>query len=103
MKRTLLIALLALSGCGLFHGRKAPVPDPTEVIVTGVPAGAFILIDGVQDGDAQQTGVRSRILDVSPGDHIVEIKLGDTVTYRETTYAEAHKKRYVTVLSGARN
>jgi hypothetical protein len=88
-----------LTGCSWFH-RSKPAPDRPEIIVTGIAPGAFVYVDGVQVGDAQEKSYRSRIIDVAPGDHVVEIKMGDIVTYHETAYAGPGDKRYVTVLSG---
>jgi hypothetical protein len=99
LKASLLIMLALLAGCSWFH-RSKPVPDPPEIIVTGIAPGAFVYVDGVQVGDAQDKGYRSRVINVTPGSHIVEVKMGDTVTYQETAYAGPGDKRYVTVLSG---
>ena len=99
MKISLLIVLALLAGCSWFH-RAKPVPDPPEIIVTGIAPGAFVFVDGVQVGDAQEKSYRSRIINVAPGTHIVEVKMGDTVTYHENAYAGPGDKRYVTVLSG---
>jgi hypothetical protein len=99
LKKSLFIVVSLLAGCGWFHGSK-PAPARPEIIVTGIAPGAFVFVDGVQVGDAQEKSYRSRIIDVAPGDHVVEIKMGDTVTYHETAYAGPGDKRYVTVLSG---
>jgi hypothetical protein len=37
---------------------------------------------------------------VSAGTHVVEVKVGDSVRYREDTYVAAGDKRVITVLSG---
>ena len=99
LKASLLITLALLTGCSWFH-RTKPAPDPPQIIVTGIAPGAFVYVDGVQVGDAQDKGYRSRIVNVAPGTHVVEVKMGDTVTYHETTYTGPGDKRYVTVLSG---
>jgi hypothetical protein len=99
LKAALLIVLVLLTGCSWFHRSKA-VPDRPQIIVTGIAPGAFVFVDGVQVGDAQDKGYRSRIINVAPGTHVVEVKMGDTVTYHETAYAGPGDKRYVTVLSG---
>jgi len=99
LKKSLLIMVALLAGCSWFH-RSKPVPDPPEIIVTGIAPGAFVYVDGVQVGDAQEKTYRSRIVNVTPGTHVVEVKMGDTVTYHETAYAGPGDKRYVTVLSG---
>ncbi len=99
LKKTVLIALLLLSGCGWFH-RKPPPPDPTELIVTGAPAGAVLLVDGAPAGSKAQANDRTQIIKVAPGAHLVEVKVGESVAYRENTYVAAGEKRVVTVLSG---
>jgi len=91
---------LSLSGCGWLRSGKAPHSEPPELIVTGVPAGSVLFVDGVQEAAAANPSARSRVLEVSPGEHTLEVKLGDTVVYRESTYAGPGDKRVVTVLSG---
>jgi hypothetical protein len=100
LRVSLLIVLLCLSGCW-FHRSKAPGPARPELIVTGIPSGTLVFVDGVQAGDAQEAGNRSRIIEVAPGSHIVEVRRGDTVAYRESTYVGAGDKRTITVLSGS--
>jgi hypothetical protein len=46
---------------------------------------------------------KPQVLDVTPGTHVVEVKVGDTVTYRENAYVAAGEKRLIQVLSGARD
>jgi hypothetical protein len=99
LKPTLFILLTLLAGCGWMH-RTKPAPPKPEIIVTGIAPGAFVYVDGVQVGDAQDKAFRSRIIGVAPGTHVVEVKMGDTVTYHETAYAGPGDKRYVEVLSG---
>lgn len=90
---------MLLSGCSWFH-RKAPAPDPTELIVTGAPAGSVLFIDGVQVGQPTQASNRTQILRVAAGTHVLEVKVGESVTYRENTYVDTGDKRVITVLSG---
>jgi hypothetical protein len=92
--------LALLSGCAWFHGAKPSGPKPPELIVTGVPAGAWVLVDGVQSGDAQEAPNRTRVLIVAPGTHTVEVKTGDRIVYRESTDVAAGDRRVITVLSG---
>jgi hypothetical protein len=89
-----------VSGCSWFH-RKPHAPLPAELVVTGAPAGALLLVDGAAAGQEVEAK-KPQILDVTPGTHIVEVKVGDTVTYRENTYVAAGEKRVIQVLSGAR-
>lgn len=99
LKGYLLVALVLLSGCSWFH-RKPPAPDPTLLIVTGAPAGSILVIDGAPMGQPTQAANRTQTLRVAPGAHVLEVKVGDAVTYREQTYVDAGNKRVITVLSG---
>ena len=77
-----------------------PVPDPTQIIVTGAPAGSSIFVDGSQIGQATAVNDHPRVLNVAAGTHKVEIHFGDTVVYREDTYVSLGEHRIVRVLSG---
>jgi hypothetical protein len=92
--------LACLSACSWFGSRRHELPDPTEIIVTGAPAGSFIFVDGVQTGQPTAVGDRPQILNVAAGAHKVEIHLDDKVVYREDTYVGLGEHRVVTVLSG---
>jgi hypothetical protein len=76
------------------------VPDPTEIIVTGAPAGSMVFVDGLQIGQAAALSDQTQVLNVAAGAHKVEIHLGDTVVYREDTYVGPGEHRIVRVLSG---
>jgi len=76
------------------------VPDPTEIIVTGAPAGSTVFVDGLQTGQATAINDHPRVLNVAAGAHRVEIHVGDSVVYREDTYVEVGEHRIVRVLSG---
>ena len=91
--------LACLSGCSWFH-RKPPAPEPTELIVTGAPAGSVAFLDGTQAGQATEVGNLPQVLEVAPGTHTLEVRMGDTVAYRENTYVAQGEKRVITVLSG---
>ena len=91
--------LLLVSGCSWFH-KATPVPDPTELIVTGAPVASLLLVDGVQTGHPTEASNRTQVLIVTPGAHTLEVKLTDIVVYRENTYAAPSSKVVITVLSG---
>jgi hypothetical protein len=76
-------------------------PDPPEIIVTGAPVGSLVFVDGVQTGTAAAHNDQSQVLNVAAGTHLVEIHMGDTVVYRETTYVGSGERRVVLVLSGS--
>jgi hypothetical protein len=94
------VTLACLSACSWFGSRKIQPPDPTEIIVTGAPAGSMVFIDGLQTGQAAATSDRTQVLNVAAGAHKVEIHMGDTVVYREETYVDRGERRIVRVLSG---
>jgi hypothetical protein len=97
-----LMTLACLSACSWFNSRKPPpLPNPTEIIVTGAPAGSIVLIDGVPIGQATAGNGRSRVLDVAAGAHKVEIRTGDRIVYREDTYAAIGERTVVIVKSGS--
>ena len=94
------MALLLLSACSWFHKKTPPAPVPPELIVTGVPAGSSIFIDGTPQGQVSEVNDRPQSLSVTEGTHVVEIHRGDTVVYRENIYVKNGEKRVVAVLSG---
>jgi hypothetical protein len=100
VKILVLTLAVFLSGCGWFHGAKPSAPKTPEIIVTGVPAGALLLVDGVQSGGAQEPDNRTRVISVAPGTHLLEVKMGDSVVYRESADLASGDKRVITVLSG---
>lgn len=103
MRLLALAALVFLSACSWFGWhRAAPRPDPTQIIVTGAPAGATVYVDGTPAGPPVARNDQSQILDVAPGSHKVEIHVNDAVVYREDTYVGRGEHRTVTVLSGLR-
>jgi hypothetical protein len=100
LKLSLIVLAVLLSGCSWFH-KKPVTPPPAEFIVTGAPEGSTLFVDGVQAGPAKEAGLQSQIVAVTPGTHILEVKVGDAVVYREDSDIEMGKKRVITVLSGA--
>jgi len=94
------MTLACLSACSWFGSRKHELPDPTEIIVTGAPAGSLIFVDGLQTGQPTAVGDHPQILNVAAGAHKVEIHMDDKVVYREETYVGLSEHRVVTVLSG---
>ena len=76
------------------------MPDPTQLIVTGAPAGSLIFVDGSQTGQETALSDHPQVLEVAAGVHKVEIHVGDKIVYREETYVGLGEHRVVTVLSG---
>lgn len=99
MKTLFIILLLCVSGCSWFH-RKPHAPDPTELVVAGAPVGSMVFVDGVQSGGAKEVAKQPQEVEVTPGTHVVEVRVGDTVAYRENTYIKPGEKHVISVLSG---
>lgn len=97
----LVISLSLISACSWFGAGRHRAPEPAEIVVTGAPAGALLLVDGAQIGDAALGNGHSQVIDVPPGSHRVEVKVGDRIVYREETDVAMGEHRIVTVLSGA--
>ena len=101
MKIFIFLAFTVLSACSWFHKKPPPAPVPPQLIVTGVPAGSVVFIDGAQRGQAAELNDRPQLLSVVEGTHVVEVHRGDTVVYRENIYVKNGEQRVVTVLSGS--
>jgi hypothetical protein len=101
LKILIILALAMLSACSWHPFRRHPVPEPTQLIVTGAPAGSVIFIDDMPQGQAAESNDKPQLLDVSAGTHKVEVRRGDVVVYREDTFVKSGEKRVVTVLSGS--
>jgi hypothetical protein len=101
LKILIIFALTMLSACSWHPFRRHTVPEPTQLIVTGVPAGAIIFIDDKAQGQASETNDKPQLLDVSAGTHTVEVRRDDAVVYREDTFVKSGEKRVITVLSGS--
>jgi hypothetical protein len=100
LKILFVVALLSLSACSWFHGRpKGPAPLP-ELVVTGAPAGSAVFIDDVQSGQVAEKNGKPQVLSVPAGMHMVEVRAGSTVIYREQTYVGSGDNRVINVLSG---
>jgi hypothetical protein len=98
----LLVTIALLSACTWFGWHKKPqTPDPPEIIVTGAPAGSLVFVDGVQSGQAATHNDQSQILEVTAGDHKVEIHVDGRIVYREDTYVGPGEHRVVRILSGS--
>jgi hypothetical protein len=95
------MTLAGLSACSWFAPKKAPIPDPTQIIVTGAPANSSVFIDGSQIGTPATLNDHPQVFDVAAGDHKVEIHVGDSVAYREDVYVAPSQHRVVRVLSGS--
>lgn len=99
MKTFLLLILLGLSGCSWFH-RAKPAPVSPQLIVTGAPAGSEVFVDDVKNGQTAEVNGKPQVLNVAAGSHVVEIRAGNTIIYREQTYVGGGERHLIKVLSG---
>jgi len=99
LKTFLLLILLGLSGCSWFH-RAKPVPDSPQLVVTGAPAGSEVFVDDVKNGQTAEVNGKPQVLNVAAGSHVVEVRAGSTVIYREQTYVGSGETHLIRVLSG---
>jgi hypothetical protein len=99
LKTFLLLLLLGLSGCSWFHRGKAAPVSP-QLVVTGAPAGSEVFVDDVKNGQTAEVNGKPQVLNVAAGAHVVEVRSGGTVIYREQTYLGGGEKRLIKVLSG---
>ena len=95
------LALACLSACSWFQPRPKAPPAAPELIITGIPAGSILFIDDVQNGQAAELKDKPQVLTVAGGEHIVEVRTGGAVVYREQTYVGSGEKRVIRVLSGS--
>ena len=101
MKAFVLMTFACLSACSWFGSKRPVLPDPTEIIVTGAPAGSIILIDGSPAGRETAVNDHAQVLTVGAGAHKVEIQMDEKIVYREETYVALGEHAVVTVLSGS--
>jgi|GEM_PF-1319909 hypothetical protein len=101
LKKLLILSSVLLCACSWFHRKPPPPPDPPEFIVTGAPAGSIVFIDDVQRGHASEINDKPQQINVTPGDHKIEVRFGDTVVYREHSFIKSGERVVVTVLSGS--
>ena len=92
--------VVCLAGCGWWGHKRRDPPGPTEIVVNGAPVDSIVFVDGVAAGQPVQRGKNAQVLEVSPGDHKVEVHAGNRVVYRESLYVAAGDHYMVSVLSG---
>ncbi len=95
------LVLTCLAACSWIHPRAKAPPAAPELIVTGAPAGSIVFIDGLQSGQSMEVNDKTQVLNVAAGAHVVEVRTGSTVVYREQTYVGSGERRVIKVLSGS--
>jgi hypothetical protein len=91
---------LCLAACGWWGHRRGDPPNPTEIVVNGAPAESVVFVDGTQVGQPVPRGQNAQIVRVAPGNHKVDVHLGERVVYHEEVYVASGQRLMMSVLSG---
>jgi hypothetical protein len=105
MKKLNFLPVVALlSACALPQPQPQPQVKtgsvPPTLIVKGAPAGSILFVDGLAMGTAAQYDGNPNTLAVLEGSHQVEVRLGNTLVYREKSFASSGERHTVTVTRG---
>jgi hypothetical protein len=95
-----MVVTTSLAACSWWGHKRHTLPGPTEIIVNGAPVDSVVFVDGTQVAPPAEHGRSGQILEVSPGQHRVEVHVGDRVVYREDVYVASGDHYMVSVLSG---
>ena len=85
-----------LVSCSMPTGTTVSKNENPGLLVAGAPAGAVLIVDGIDMGQARQYAGNTA-LPVVPGRHVVEVRSGNVVIYREEVYVGASVIRTVHV------
>jgi hypothetical protein len=96
----ILLTVALLTACALPHTTVKTGSAPPTLIVKGAPAGSILFVDGLAMGNAAQFDGNPKTLAVLEGTHQVEVRLGNSVVYREKAFASGGESHTVTVSRG---
>jgi hypothetical protein len=88
----IIISLLLLIGCVTPTTVVKTADTRPSLIITGAPADAILLLDGLNMGRANQYDGKPNYLIVIPGTHKISILQGDTVIYEQVIFVESERK-----------
>lgn len=101
MKRLICAAVLGLSAAACAPSYPASTvsqgAQDGRLWFSGAPAGARVLIDGVDAGEAALFDGRKAILEVAPGRHVVEVVAAGTPIHAETVMVGAGSRTQIKV------
>lgn len=83
-----LFVLFALASCEIrYPTGRVTIPDERPSLAfKGAPAGSVVFVDGNAMGSAAQFDGGERVLLVEPGNHIVQVRLGDRVLLKRNVF-----------------
>jgi hypothetical protein len=82
----LFLAVAALSACAYPTGSVQQGEAPSAVYVVAAAEGTEIYIDGVRRGLASDYDGKKKVLRVTPGRHVVELRTGAEVLLKKTVF-----------------
>jgi hypothetical protein len=96
-----LVIVALLAGCALPNTSVKTGSSPPTLIVRGAPAGSVLYVDGLSMGNAAQFDGNPKTLAVLEGTHQVEVRVGDSVVYKEKAFTSSGESHTVAVSPGA--
>jgi hypothetical protein len=76
-KAACLAAVLLAASCA-YPSSRTDIPDERPSLAfKGAPEGSVVVVDGLAMGSAPEFNGTDRVLLVEPGNHVVEVRLGD--------------------------
>ena len=91
------ILLLVVAGCTLPQTTIRTGAAAPGLAIKGAPAGAVLLVDGVQVGPASQYNGNPAVLAVLEGVHAVEIRDGGGTIFKEKIFVASGETHVVTI------
>jgi hypothetical protein len=101
MKTSIVCALvLTLSACALPQTTVRTGSMQPSLIVTGAPAGAVLIVDGLAMGAALQYDGHPKTLAVLEGPHQVEVRNGSSDIYNAKVFVSSGETHTIAILPG---
>ena len=98
---SILLIVVSLSACALPQTTVKTGSAPPTLIVKGAPSGSILFVDGLAMGNANQFDGNPKTLAVLEGTHQVEVRVGNSVVYKEKAFASSGESHTVTVTQGS--
>ncbi len=88
------VALVALAGCIGYPSSRTDIPDERPSIAfSGAPEGSVVLVDGQAMGPAARYDGRENVLLVEPGNHLIQVRIGDRVLLTQRVFFSGQATR----------